>query len=279
VTEPLVETVEGTPALPLQSIVERYRGYRLAGAPGTHRGLPSQHLTFIISLDEPVDIARMPEGGTSPGKFQAFVGGLHSSAASIRHEGYQFGISLSLTPLGARSLLGLPAGELAHAVVPIEELLGPSAVGLVDQLASAPGWHERFAILDQVLVARLKGGAGPPAEVTEAWRQLIATSGGVGVGALAEEVGYSRRHLGDLFRRELGLAPKEAARVLRFERSRRLLERPDRPTLADVAVASGYYDQAHMTREWREIAGCPPTTWMAEELPSVQDPPADLGAE
>ena len=85
--------------------LERYRGYRLAGAPGTHRGLPSQHLTFIISLDEPVDIARMPEGGTSPGKFQAFVGGLHSSAASIRHEGYQFGISLSLTPLGARSLL------------------------------------------------------------------------------------------------------------------------------------------------------------------------------
>ena len=277
--EPVAEAVGGTPALPLRSIVERYRGYRTMGPAATHRGLPSQHLTFIISLDEPVDIARMPEDAQDPGRFQAFVGGLHASPATIRHDGYQYGISLSLTPLGARALLGMPAGELAYAVVRLEDVFGPSAVGLVDRLATAPGWRERFAILDEVLVARLKEGSAPPVEVSEAWRRMVAAGGAVEVGALVGDVGYSRRHLGELFRRELGLAPKVAACVLRFERSRRLLERPDRPALADVAVASGYYDQAHMTREWREIAGCPPTTWMAEELPSVQDPPADLGAE
>jgi transcriptional regulator GlxA family with amidase domain len=77
----------------------------------------------------------------------------------------------------------------------------------------------------------------------------------------------------------LGLAPKAAARVLRFERSRRLIEAAKGQGLADVAAAAGYYDQAHMTRDWREIAGCPPTTWIAEELPSVQDAPMALGAD
>ncbi len=261
----------GAPAPPLRSCIGRYLGYRTDGPSGTHRGLPSPHLTFIISLDEPVDIARMPGDSQPPGRFQAFVGGLHATPASIRHDGFQHGLSLELTPLGARSLLGLPAGELANTVVHLEDVLGPSAVCLVDRLASAAGWRQRFAILDEVLVRRLRDGCAPPREVTWAWERLLSSGGMVGTGALAVDVGYSRRHLGALFQRELGLSPKVAARVVRFERSRRLLERSERPSLANVAASSGYYDQAHLTREWREIAGCTPTTWMAEELPYVQD--------
>ncbi|MCA1672997.1 MAG: helix-turn-helix domain-containing protein, partial [Actinobacteria bacterium] len=53
----------------------------------------------------------------------------------------------------------------------------------------------------------------------------------------------------------------------------------DRPPLADVAARCGYYDQAHFTREWRDLAGCSPRTWLAEELPSVQDTnPLDLAS-
>jgi len=55
------------------------------------------------------------------------------------------------------------------------------------------------------------------------------------------------------------------------------LRPPDRPPLADVAALAGYYDQAHFTRDWRDLAGCSPTTWLAEEFPSVQDTdPIDL---
>ena len=116
----------------------------------------------------------------------------------------------------------------------------------------------------------------PAGEVAWAWQRILETGGTVEVRDLAAEIGWSRRHFGERFRSELGLAPKVASRVIRFERARELLARPDRPGLADVAATCGYFDQAHLTREWRELAGCTPTTWLAEEtvvqdLPSVQD--------
>lgn len=98
--------------------------------------------------------------------------------------------------------------------------------------------------------------------------------------ALAEEVGWSRRHLGERFRRELGLAPEVAARVVPSERACTMLDRPPSPRSgpAEVAAVCGYFDQAHMTREWRQLAGCSPTTWIGEELPSVQDSGVDTRA-
>jgi transcriptional regulator GlxA family with amidase domain len=111
--------------------------------------------------------------------------------------------------------------------------------------------------------------AAPP-ELERAWSVLVASRGGVRVTDLAREVGWSRRHLGSQFLREYGLPPKEAARVVRFERSRWMLTRPGRPRLSDVAVACGFYDQAHLCREWAAMAGCSPTAWLAgEELPPV----------
>jgi AraC-like DNA-binding protein len=225
----------------------------------------------IISLGSPVDVAGMPDPAQPPGSFRALAGGLHATPATIHHDGHQYGVHLELTPVGAGALLGVPARELASHVVELGDLLGRRAGELSDRMATAAGWPERFAVLDQVL-ARGAVEVDPPApEVAWAWHRLLATGGTVRVGAMAEEVGWSRRHLGERFRRELGLSPKKAAMVLRFERSRRLLERSPRPGLAEVAVACGYYDQAHLSRDWRALAGCTPTAWMAAELPSVQD--------
>jgi AraC-like DNA-binding protein len=190
---------------------------------------------------------------------------------TIAMDGHDHGLHLELTPAGARALLGLPAAALAWEVVDLAELFGADSTALVDRLGCAPTWADRFAILDAVLARRVVEGAGVPDAVGWAWRRMVVSGGLVAVSELAEEIGWSRRHLGERFRDELGLSPKMAARVMRFQRACRLLQRPRRPGLADVAAACGYYDQAHLTREWHELAGCTPTVWMAEELPSVQD--------
>ena len=236
-----------------------------------HRGLPSRHLTVIITLDGTVDLVDMAGPTQVPTSFSTLAGGLHATPALISHDGHQHGIHLHLTPLGARVLLGLPAGELANTVVELGTLLGPVAGELIERLRSACTWTERFLELDAVLARIATQRARPAPELGWAWQRLRETAGGVGVQTLATEVGWSRRHLTDRFHQEYGLPPKVAARVLRFERAVGQMRSSARPRLADIAVRCGYADQAHLTREWQAIAGCTPRRWIAEELPYVQD--------
>jgi AraC-like DNA-binding protein len=120
----------------------------------------------------------------------------------------------------------------------------------------------------RVLTAALArhGAAGPRAGVG---RALAGLTRGERVAAVADEVGYSRRRLTTLVRLETGLGPKEFQRVARFEASRLHL---GRKPLADVAADCGYADQGHLARDWSDLAGCSPTTWLREEFPFLQDP-------
>jgi AraC-like DNA-binding protein len=259
------------PAAPgLSDLVAGLIGYAYAGEPPElHRGLPSQHLTLVICLDEPLGVA-FP--GRPVDKFHALAGGLHDTAVAIGQSGNRSGIQLALTPEGSRVLLGVPPAELSRIVVDLGDVLGPDARRLPDRLASLPTWAGRFDLLESFLARAVRTRATEPRpEVGWAWRRLCETAGGVGVQELAAEVGWSRRHLTDRFQREYGLAPKVAARVLRFERAVAQVRSPARPRLADVAARCGYADQAHLTREWQAIAGCTPGRWIAEELPYVQD--------
>ena len=95
------------------------------------------------------------------------------------------------------------------------------------------------------------------------------------VDTLVRETGWSARHLGASLRRETGLSPKVAARVLRFDRARRLIAAAPASRLADVAPACGYADQSHLDRDFREFAGAAPSRWLADEVRNVQVPPPE----
>ncbi|GAB3563607.1 AraC family transcriptional regulator [Amycolatopsis endophytica] len=257
-----VEWVIREPHPELRPLITRYIGYRRHGVLSTHRGLPSRHVTLVISLAEPIRFTGMPRPDQSPGRYAAALGGLHTAPALIDQDVVQSGVHVEIDPLGVPVLFGVPAAELSGLVVDLAEL-GPK--NLTERLAEAPTWADRFAVLDRTFRATLADRAPSP-EVTWAWRRLTGTGGLIRVEALANEVGWSRRHLAERFRRELGLAPKQAARVLRFERAvTRLRQR--RTDLATLAADCGFYDQAHLSNEWRALAGCSPRTWIAEELP------------
>jgi AraC-like DNA-binding protein len=252
-----------------------YSAYRQSGLdPGTHRGLPSPYLTFIVTLDDPLVMAAHPDPRQASGVYTTLVGGLHTSHAVIAHPGRQSGVQLALEPLGARALLGLPAGELANLDAPASDVLGPLADELQARVRLAPTWAARFAILDEVLLRRVDPSVLPAVEVVEAWRRLGQAGGDVSVADLADAVGWSSRHLADRFHTETGLTPKAAARVFRFDGVRRALQRRVQAgtttSLADLAAEYGYYDQAHLAREFRDLAGCPPSQWLVEEFRNIQ---------
>jgi AraC-like DNA-binding protein len=265
------QLVTARPAPGLAGLVSSYTGYRYSGARvGVHVGLPSAALTAIVSLEGPVRTIRPPAPSQHAVELEALVGGLHTRAAHLYEPGSGRGIGIDLTPAGCRSLLGMPVSAVDGWVLPLDELLGPPGRELLDRLQCAGTWPARFAVLDDVLL-RCQGRLRPAdAAVEHAWRRL--TGGPVRVDAVAADVGYSRRHLGERFSREYGLRPKTVARLARFDRSRSLLQVAAPPTLSVVAAACGYADQAHLAREWREFAGASPTGWRtSEDLLFVQD--------
>jgi AraC-like DNA-binding protein len=275
---------QAAPAPPLRGLIAAYHGYRYEDLPpGRHRGMPSPYLTLIVTLDDPLVIDRHPDPRAGPGEYLTLAGGLHTAPAMISFDGRMSGIQLAVSPLAARTLFGLPAGELANVDVEATEVLGATATELHERVRQAPDWPARFEILDTLLLA----GADPDAEVhagvARAWQRVLASGGTVRVGELAMEVGWSPRHLQALFQAETGLTPKAACRVTRFHRARRLLQRRVSagrpPGLADLAARCGYFDQAHLAREFRELAGCPPSVWLAEEFRIIQGSGGDGGQD
>lgn len=252
------EAVSGTPNVRLRGCVLSYLGYvELATAPMRRLEVPFAGVPMIVSFGPSILVDGV--------RHRSFVAGLDDRATVTEYTGEQRGIEVTFTPLGARRLLGLPMDELARRVVALEDL--PGAAGLAERLHEAPGWEARFALLDELLLRRLDGAPPADARVAHAWTRLQASGGGIEIGALAGEVGWSRRHLAARFRTEVGLAPKAVARILRFDRVTRTLRANAGEGLADLAYACGYADQAHLNRDFREFAGTTPTAYAASVLP------------
>jgi AraC-like DNA-binding protein len=269
-----VEWAVRRPHPAIRALIARYIGYRQHGVTlDVHRGLPGRHVTLIISIEGPVRVLSGPGPGHGAATFQALVGGLHAGRVLIAQNRVQAGVHVELNPLGVRRLLGVSASELAGRVVDLGDLNRPGLAGLPDRLRAAPDWTSRFRVLDEVLLASVAqaGVPRPLDEIGWAWRRLVQAGGGVPVAELAAEVGWSRRHFSERFSLEVGLRPKQAARVVRFGRAAELLRGLPIGGLAEVAQRCGYADQAHLTNEWRSMAGCTPRTWLVGEFPFLQD--------
>jgi AraC-like DNA-binding protein len=236
--------------------------------PGVHVGMPSTTLTLVLPLDEPLDVS-WSDDPTSRGDTWASVSGVHVRPAAIHHTGAQRGIQLALTTAGARVLFGVPASALAGGLLDLADV-DPAMADLPERLVEAAP-EDRVGVVWRTLGAALRrhDADGPRAEVG---RALALLTRGARVGAVAAEVGYSRRRLSTLVRDEVGVTPRDFHRLGRFERSHDLMRRAatGRVSISDVAAECGYADHAHLTREWVALAGCTPTAWRREEFPHVQ---------
>ena len=190
----------------LRGAVLRYAGYEeRAAAPVRRTELPQDRVSLILNLGGPFEV----EGR----RFGSFVAPVDDRPAVTGFEASARGVQVDLTPFAARALLGVPLDALGGALaVDLGDVLGREAAELEERLDAAPGWEARFALLDALLVPRLAGAPAPPPDAARAWARLQATAGGVRIGALAGELGCSRRHLTARFREHVGVPPKTVAR-------------------------------------------------------------------
>ncbi|MGH9137723.1 MAG: helix-turn-helix domain-containing protein [Acidimicrobiales bacterium] len=249
----------------LAEYVSGYTGYvERSVLPLSRREVAKPSVVLIISFGEPIDVRLSSD--RQPARHTSFVAGLHDGFAVTEHTGRQRGIQVDLTPLGAFRLLGVPPSEFAHQVVQIDALSSRLA-GLADPLASAPDWPARFDLLDHELLRWATEGPEEDPAVAWAWRQLCDADGRMTVGVLADEIGWSRRHFVSRFRHYVGLPPKSAGRILRFERAVQLLGADRAPNISAVAAACGFADHSHLVRDFHDLAGCTPTALLGAQLP------------
>lgn len=268
----------------LRPFVSAMYGYAASGlTPAVHRGLPGRTLTVVFSLGDPLRTAANATAWHS-GRVEdqwTVLGGLHTEPAYIVQPGHWCGVQLDVHPLGARRLFGVPAAALPTDGFDAEQLLGAELVPVRDRLDAATTWIERYAAIADFLVARLRRSADVRrvrGEVVESWRWLGARGGAGRVSELSGHVGMGRRRLAQVFAAEVGVTPKTAARLMRFDGARRAVsERVAAGTpldLTGVAVTHGYYDHAHLVREFTGFTGLSPTAWVRAERANVQAEPA-----
>lgn len=248
----------------LRPYLRSYVGYwEAVTTPYEARLVPTGCATLLISLAEPFSqVRRLGVRGGVSGKIGSLVVGLEDRPAICVHPGGQEAIRVEFTPLGAYRLFGMPMSELTNLAIEIRDVLGPEAGTLVERLASTRDWAARFDLLDAALLARLGYGPEPAPEVGHAWQLLSGSAGAVPIARIAAEVGWSQGYLIRRFTQQIGLTPKASARVLRFRHAVALLGR-GAVSLTDLSTACGFYDQSHLNREFRAIAGTTPGQMVA----------------
>jgi AraC-like DNA-binding protein len=174
-------------------------------------------------------------------------------------------LQIRLSPVVAHAVLGATC-ELNGTVVALGDLWGRDGRRLEERLRAARSWDDRFLIAEAALARRCEAGSAFDPEVAFVWEQMVSRQGQVRVDRLAAEVEWSRKRLWSRFGDQVGLSPKRAAQLIRFDHAVHYLVAGH--SAATVAAESGYADQSHLHRDVVAFAGLTPTVaavapWLA----------------
>ena len=253
------EMIRRAPSQRTAGLITGMTGYR-EHALGRFSQREAAHLIvpLIISLGSPFLIAlgREPDAAD---RQPSFAAGLYAGPVHIESDGGAECVQVDFTPLGAYRFFGGGVVDLAARMVDMSDVLGRDGRQLRERMGATACWQHRFDLLEDFIAGRANHLPSP--EIAFAWRRLALSAGSARITALAGEIGWSRKHLVERFRSELGLAPKSIARMMRFHRACRLARSGTAPGWAGIAAESGFADQAHLVREFGELAGETPTAW------------------
>ena len=188
-------------------------------------------------------------------------------------------LQVRLSPAAAHAALDASA-EMTGTVVAFGDLWGRDAPRFYEQLRDAASWDDRFAIAETALARRQEAGRAVDPEVAFAWRQMVASRGRARVEELAAGAGWSRKRLWSRFRSQIGLTPKRAAQLVRFDHAVHRLAAGHSAAL--VAADTGYVDQSHLHRDVMAFAGMTPTAvasapWLAVDPVAWAAPGSEPG--
>jgi len=249
-----------TPGVVMAGFADRGRN------PAGLRLIPHPAVTVALMFG-PAEVVMVDAGGRERrGSLVAGTG--WQGAVGMRRATGMRCVQVRLSPTVARGILGVAPSELGGELVSPGDLWGRTVGELGERLAGATGWDERFALVDDWLGRRPER-RPIDREVAWAWRRIHASRGLVRIEEVAGEVGWSRKRLWARFHDQLGLPPKRAARLVRFDRAAHRLAEGHGP--ARVSADCGYADQSHLHRDVMAFTGTTPAAVAREPFLAVDD--------
>ncbi|KAB2933579.1 MAG: AraC family transcriptional regulator [Leptonema illini] len=244
----------------LQPFVRSWCGYEeRTEAPLQRREYPGVQVVLIFEFSPPLRVYKYGSDSRFSTYSGGFVAGLHDVYSLTEHHGYQCGFQVNLSPIGAFRFFGIPMSEISGRVVSFVDLFEKNDLQyLNERLGNCPTWSDRFTLVTDVLRRRIL--TQRPLSAFPAYLHEIESGRRWQTREMADDLGFSQKHLISLFKRTTGVTPTQLRRIARFERLLQSL-RSDRPaSLADLAQSLGYYDQAHMNNEVKDITGLTPAS-------------------
>ncbi len=223
------------------------------------RVLPDGCVEWIVQVGDPW--SRLVEGPCATlsrePQPRVFVAGQLSRYLLLEPGSHVRTFGVRFRPGGAALLTGGGVDALTNRQEPIENVLDVAGVELTERLLLATDDATRQRLVEAFLQARL-GPFPEDARVDAVIATILRNAAGASVAQLADAVGLSRRQLERRFASRVGLSPKAFARTMRFQGLFRMLRDEAGPRFADLALAAGYFDQAHLSRDFREFSGQAP---------------------
>ena len=248
------------PCAPLRPYVRSLVGFdEFLPRAQTRRQFPEPFVVLIIEFGPPLLVTLGADERRMARHELGFVAGLGDEFADTEHEGRQRGVQVDLSATGARRLFGIPLSQIAGQIVSLRALLPVDDRNLAEQLDASADWVSRLDLVEGLLARRILGARVDTARVDWAVARIEACGGLLDVASLARDSGCSRKHLIALFHDQVGVTPKLLSSLVRFERVMREARASRWMRWADLALAHGYYDQAHLAREVRRFTGLTPT--------------------
>jgi AraC-like DNA-binding protein len=179
-------------------------------------------------------------------------------------------VGIRFRPAGAATMLPIPPGELRDHLVDPSTVEADLIRDLPDQLHAAGTIPARLQTLNRHFTRLRPDWAEPDRAVDAALDHIVGSHGLVRMGAVAAQLGMTRRTLERRFEAGVGMRPKLFARITRFQRAFRRIQQTGPGAFSHVAHRCGYYDQAHLIRDFRDFAGTSPSRFFAAS-PTLAD--------
>jgi AraC-like DNA-binding protein len=186
----------------------------------------------------------------------AVVAGPYAQSVVIDTRAQRWLAAVEFRHGGASRFFAMPMTEVSNQIVQVQDVWRSDGTLLRERLLDARTPESRFSVFEEVLLDHLRPSFDPAIQYA-----LSALRAGAPVSEVARRLGFSRRTLERRFSSQVGLGPKQFARVQRLQRVLRAVRRSSKPEWCALAAEHGYTDQAHLIHDFQDLAGIRPSEY------------------